>query len=295
MANQLISDNTKLEITLKWDQVASIYDQVLRQAAKHLKLDGFRKGKVPVHLAEKELDPARVVNRVLEKLAPTVFQEELTKHEGKYQIVSQPEVVPTSTHKGEDWHITIQFAQPPKIDLKGYKTVVKKAKKEAESELKKQADQAKKDTKEAKEMPQDQQDEFKLQKIMAALLESIKPQIAELLVRQEADHRLQHVMQSLQQVKMNIDDYLKHRNLDRQQFLVQIQAEALASLQSTFILQEIQKQEKLEVSDQERQEEATKNITNVELRDRYLKEDRLKAQLDRTILARKTRDFLLSQ
>ena len=133
----LIGKNTVLTLTIDKKTAAAAYKKTVAKLSKDLKTSGFRKGKVPVDVAEKMLGEDRIIQEALEVCVPDAYKA-LIEKEGK-QPLTYPEFNPISLKKGEDWTLEVHIAEKPVINLKGYKAVAKKALKTAETELKQQA------------------------------------------------------------------------------------------------------------------------------------------------------------
>lgn len=295
-----IAENTSFELVLPWSLVEPAYNQEVGHAASHLKMAGFRPGKVPASMAEKRVDQEHLVTHVLRKVAPALLEKKFAEEGSKYHPISQPSVHPLSTLKGADWKVKVSFAEPPVIKLGDYKKTVKAAKKASEKEvaeqekaLKEQSKKDKKDKKAPTELTDEQKKEVQLRFIFRDLVEGVKPAIPELLVREETEYRLQNFAQSLNQFKIELQDYLKRRGTTIEQIIAEFQAEALASLQLEFVLSEIGKTAKIEVSDADRKE-ALDAIKDEKLKAQYEKDQTYQNRLDNTIYRRKIIDHILS-
>lgn len=143
-----IAPNSHIHITLKWADVEPAYQKGVRRFAQTAKVDGFRKGKVPVEMVEKMIDQSALVEYVLQLVLPDTYAA-VVKAEDKHPI-SQPEIEPIEIEKGKDWKLTASFAEAPVINIDKYKDIVKKAKKAAQKDI---ADQEAELVKKAKEAP----------------------------------------------------------------------------------------------------------------------------------------------
>lgn len=294
--NPMIADNDSIELSIKWPEVDKAYKNILAQAAKGVKIDGFRKGKVPAGIAENKLDPEQLISKTLEKLVPPILQAEFAKLKDKFQPVSRPEVSPIKTNKGEDWQVKVNFAQKPKVNLSKYQTIVKQAKKLALEEIKKIEDLGSKDKKikkEVKKLTKDQIDDITLRIIFRELIKEIKPAIQEILVREETNYKLQDLAQQLHQIKMNIEDYLERRKIKFEEFAAQIQVEALTTLQLEFTINAISEAEKITVSDQEIKAEIAK-IKDENMKKAYQSNEYYQIKLKQNLIRKKTIAHLLS-
>ena len=309
----LIADNEKVTITLAWSELEPAYHRALVELAKNSKIEGFRQGKAPINVVEQRTSLDKLIEPTLKTVLPKKYLAAI--QQAKKQAITAPEYRVIKVAKDQDWVIDAYFCQAPAIDLKGYKQLVAKGRKAAQqfinkrnAELaktkrkpakteKKSAESAasKKATQEAtkQQLSADQEQEIYYQHILRELTMTIRPSIGELLLRRETQVEFDQFRQQLESYKMTVDDYLKQRQIDLNQLSNELAGTVLNRLQIDFILAAIARQEKLEISQQELDQELTK-VKDEKLRSEiknnqsYL--DNIKAQL----LRRKTLESLLS-
>lgn len=275
----IVTDNTKLKLKLVWSDIETEYNKVLKASAKGVKAQGFRKGKVPLKIAEEKIGKEKIVNKVLETLIPPIYDKLIATE--KRQPLTQPQINPISMEWGKDWELEVQIAEKPTIKLDGYKKSVKKGFKAALKQLKEQATakkkeiaQAKKDKKEApKEQTPEQtkakEREVKLHQIFKTLVEDIQPQIPELLLKDETKREIQRMAKELEKMGLSLDDYLARRGQKFEEMSSQIAAQVLGQLQLEFILREIEMVEKIEATDKDKKAELDK-----------IKDEKMKKQIE---------------
>ena len=83
---------TKIQLNIGADEtmLQDVKQQVLRHLAKHVKTQGFRQGKAPLSLVEKQLDPATLQTEFLDEAVNRLYVAALQQE--KVRPVSQPEV-----------------------------------------------------------------------------------------------------------------------------------------------------------------------------------------------------------
>lgn len=256
--SSLIADNTTITVTLAWKKVEEAYQKQLAKFAKNLKTDGFRKGKVPLTLAEKMIDQTKLIQATLEEVFPPAYGKAI--EEGKYNPLTQPDVQPKSLEKGQDWVVEAQFAQAPQVKVDGYKKIVDAAKKEADKSWKEQEKAKDETNSDAKATPTKEQSaeaerEHLLHTIFKALVSEFKPAIPELLIRDHTRQELQELEQQLKRVNATIDQFLQQRNQSFTDLTQELAAQTLGKLQLEFILRAIQDDLKVTVSDEQIKEE----------------------------------------
>lgn len=244
--DSLVAENSKLTLTIPWDKVKVEYDKSLRHIAQNLKADGFRKGKVPPAMAESMVDQNHILEHTLEHVLPPAYSE--TIKAAKKVPISQPHIEPVQMEKGKDWIFTVYFAEQPDVKLGDYTKAVSNAKKDADKEIAETIKNAKKDD---KPLTAHQKEDIQIKHIFKHLVESVKPKVPELLIRQEVNRELQRLSDQLQQLKLSADDFLKSRQMTLEQLRQEYAASALTTLQLEFILAAIAKESKTTVEDKE--------------------------------------------
>ncbi|HNS65652.1 MAG TPA: hypothetical protein PKJ26_04105, partial [Candidatus Woesebacteria bacterium] len=81
-----------------------------------------------------------------------------------------------------------------------------------------------------------------------------KPQLPELLVKQQTRRELERLVQELQSMKLTLDDFLSRNNQTFEQLSGNIAARAVGQLQLEFILQAISQQAEITVTEAEIEE-----------------------------------------
>jgi FKBP-type peptidyl-prolyl cis-trans isomerase (trigger factor) len=261
-----IVENSKITVKIPWAKVAPSYDKILKKAAQNVKTDGFRIGKVPLPIVEQMIDKSKLLEQVLDEVLPAAYREALV--DSKKIPISQPEIDPIAMEKGKDWEFNIFFAEKPEIVLGKYQDAVKKGLAEAAKEITEKEKELKTDPAKAKaankttqpsdekpaaptELTDAQKDDVKLKHIFKHLVDSVQPKVQEILVRQDANREIERLVQQLDQLKIDVNDYLKSRGMEAEQLRQEYMGIALSTLQLEFILAEIAKDQKITVSDQE--------------------------------------------
>ncbi len=110
-----------LTITVPSDRFATATKRAMNQASASLQLPGFRKGKVPQHIAKGYLDPAKLAQRAAELIVPEVYKEAVAQEaiepwaDPSFEVLDVP----------EDGTMTFKATVPlrPQITLGPYKAL----------------------------------------------------------------------------------------------------------------------------------------------------------------------------
>lgn len=104
----------KLSIRVPAERLAKEKATAARRLAQKVRLPGFRKGKVPAHVLEKQFGPA-VEQEMLEQVMNSAYKEAI-QQEGLVPI-SQAAIDNVHYHAGEDLTFDVQFEVRPDIEI----------------------------------------------------------------------------------------------------------------------------------------------------------------------------------
>lgn len=239
-----IAENTTLALTIPWSEVAPAYQTAISKTSKKLKIDGFREGHVPPKIAQEYLNPEALAEETARRVVPKHLPKLIET--AKIDLATQPEIQIKSANQEEAWQFDIVLAPKPNVEVNNYQKIVKKALKDGQKKWQESQKALKVEKKKAQ-----QENDFLLQTIYTQLVLELKPQIPELLIRQNAREELETLVRRLQEIKMTLDDYLRQIEQSFEDLSGQITARVLGQLQLAFILQAIAKQAKIDVTEVE--------------------------------------------
>ena len=245
-ANKLPKSTTEVLVDVPWSDIKIEYEAAFEILRQNLTVEGFRKGKAPKELAEKHLKKDDVYQELVRTLISRVYREIVEKE--KYSPVVSPKIDLVKAKENEDWQVKITIAEKPVVDLGDYKKVIT----EAKAELKKDAiwvpgkDQDPQDVKK-----QEEQKQKGLNLALDALLKNAKCDIPELIIEAEMENRLSRLVDDVQKVGLNMDSYLKSKNITIEDLRKQFTAEIENTYKLEFILAELADKENIIVGDEE--------------------------------------------
>ncbi|PLR38686.1 trigger factor [Chimaeribacter californicus] len=105
----------RLSITVPADVINQAVKKELINAAKNVRIDGFRKGKVPMNIVEQRYG-ASVRQDVLGDLMQRNFVDAIIKE--KINPAGAPNYVPGEYKEGEDFTFAVEFEVYPEVELK---------------------------------------------------------------------------------------------------------------------------------------------------------------------------------
>ncbi|MAT49803.1 MAG: trigger factor [Porticoccaceae bacterium] len=110
----------RMTIGVPADQVESEVTQRLEQAARTVRLDGFRKGKVPLKVVRQRFGKG-VRQEVLGEVMNQSFQEAVNQE--KLRPAGQPTIESMNDNPGQDFEFVATFEVYPEIELQDFSTI----------------------------------------------------------------------------------------------------------------------------------------------------------------------------
>lgn len=272
-----IKPSTKFTIELPKKEVQTSFNKHLKDAAKNIKADGFRKGKVPLKVARQMVNNQAILNKVIQEVLPKYYEEKIKKD--KLTPITYPEVNLKSDDIEKDLIVEIGIAQKEKIDLKNYQELIKKAKKAATKEL---------ENGEEKKKTEIKKDDFTLNFVLDNLKKEINPEVPELVLKNTMEDNFSKFNKQLEMVNLSIEDYLKKNNLSVDDFTNYLRNDAINKIQTDLIINQIIDEEKIKSDQKEVEEFMEKSKTK---KSQMTKDD--VAYLEYISQRRKAFDFIL--
>lgn len=214
------SDGTiELIFTLSWEAIQKAFEKEIQKAIDETEIDGFRKGKAPRNIVEPKLDKNKLYGQAVQSLLPDAYAEQLKTHNLK--PILYPKLTIKSGKEGEDWVFEALVCELPMVKLPNdYVDQIKAIKLE--------------------------KDQDKIAKILELLSSKAKIEIPEILTEEETNHRLAALIDNITKVGLTIEKYLESKKLTMEEFKAKFALEARQDLVVEFILDYIQKAQKIE-------------------------------------------------
>lgn len=254
------------------DEGRAARDQVVAKYAPTMNIQGFRPGKAPVGIVEKNLRTDKLAEETLSILATEGYNKAIIEH--KLSPITQPSVSipaakdvqsaeeslnvlwPKAVEEGIEIEI-LTFINP-EISLGKWEKAVEDAKEASVtietatsvSEAKSKAKKGKKDeaqaetTEEPKEKTPQELDQELEELILTALIAEGKIDLPDALIRGEADHLLMHHVDTIQRLGISYQDYLKSQQKTIEEVHNELTVEAEKNLRVRFLLSEIAKEKR---------------------------------------------------
>ncbi len=109
----------KVEIEIPAKDGVDAYNKAVKRYANYVNIPGFRKGKAPRNIIERNVGVDRIKNEALEILLPEVFRNVIS--ENKLDVISQPTVEKYEFEVGKDIKLSAKIELRPEVKLETYK------------------------------------------------------------------------------------------------------------------------------------------------------------------------------
>ncbi|OGK22268.1 hypothetical protein A3C98_00035 [Candidatus Roizmanbacteria bacterium RIFCSPHIGHO2_02_FULL_37_15] len=245
--NRLAKNTIEIVVDVPKNTIEEKYKTAFSNLLQNLQVQGFRKGKVPAKIAEKHIKKEKIYEELIRIYFPQIY-EDIIRKESLKPIIS-PKIELVNAKEMEDWQIKISVAEKPTITLGEYKDIVKKIKAEQKkSDIWTPGQQSLTDqTQQISEKEKARRQQELLNQILSAILKSVKCEISDLVIDEELNHRLSNLLTDIQKIGLNVDSYLKSKNLTQEQLKKQYKEEIEQTYKLEFILSELADKESIKV------------------------------------------------
>lgn len=269
------SGEISLTITIPAQKVKEDFAKIKEEALKEVSVPGFRKGKAPKKIAEKQLDEDKLTEALFNRLIPPAYAEAIEKE--KIRPIIPPQLKVLSFKKDADLVFEAKTAERPEVKLGTYKSALKELKgkvifgpdgKPLKGGAKATAAQ-----------------------VLEKLREITELKIPPILIEQEVRRMLSTLLDQTQTLGITVDQYLSSQGKTADQLRKEYRETAEKNLKDEFIISEIAKEEKIEVNSKEI-EEAIEATPDEKTREAF-SQDRGRAYIEDILRKRKTIEHLL--
>ena len=217
-----------LTITIPWADVAATYEKVVVEMVQKAELPGFRTGRAPRELVEKNLDKTKVYEEVLKTLIPTTYNAAITQQRVK-PIVS-PKIELKDATENKDWVFIAHTCEKPIVTIGDYKKAIQSAK----TKILKPGEEPKKPT---------------LDELLMTLYKNVTVTLPSLLIEHEVNRLLSELIDQTKKLGLTVEQYLASTQRTSETIKKEYEEQARRTLTLEFALEEIADKEGILVSD----------------------------------------------
>lgn len=226
-------------VVISKDEVKESFQKQLEKISQEAEIKGFRKGKAPLPIVEQNIDKKVIYEEVVKDLVAKGYEKALDQE--KINPITPPRVELVSAKDDSDWTFRYTTCTRPSVKLKNYKKAI--------SDLK--ASKKPKLIIPGKNEPSAEEQKPTLDELLRALLAETEVEISDLLVEDEANRQLAKLIDQLQKVGLNIDQYLSSKNTTAENLRSEYFNQSRDALKLEFILDEIANSEGVTVTEED--------------------------------------------
>ncbi len=215
----------------------------LKKLLKSVSVAGFRKGKAPSRLAEKQIDPQILEQKTLEELIRISYAEAIKEYSLKPIISPKIELIKADTKTG--WQIKFTSSELPEINFGDYKEQIRATNSKGGIWV-----PGKEKTKTDRESEKVERDK-KIQTAINVILNTSKLILPQVIIDQELASKLSGLVTELQKLGLTIDQYLASQQKTVDQLKKEYAEEIRANWKLELALNKIAEEEKISVSEEE--------------------------------------------
>lgn len=213
------------QLIISSSQVKKEYKTVLAKVAKNIEIKGFRKGKAPFDVVEKQISLSKVYEDIVQNLLPKIYSDLLTKH--KIKPIIKPQIVlknpPLTLDK--DWHFEAKTCQTPNITIRSYLTDLKKINKKKHQNPKNYN-----------------------QEILKLLSSKTKITVPQILIDTQIKERMTQLIDSASQTGLTIEQYLEAKKTNIKDYQQNLQKNLIDEWKINLSLEKIANRNKIKIS-----------------------------------------------
>ena len=218
-----------IEVSVPVEIVATHRQHSLTHLAEGVTIKGFRKGKAPLSLIEKNLDPQKITDHTLNHVLGEVVSACLKNHQ--LDPIGYPKVKINSVVTDKPWTFEIRFPIRPQIKLGEYKKLIKDT----------LTDTGLWTPGKDKTKPTEPSIDEKLSKVLDLLAKHYQFDVPQELIEEEVNHSLSRLLEQTQTLGISLEEYLKSLGKTGDQLKDGYQKSATEGLKLELILEEIAK------------------------------------------------------
>jgi len=226
--NRQTDGTIDITVTIPWTDVAKTYEKTVAEMVSKAELPGFRVGKAPRELVEKNLDKTKVYEEALKELIPASYNAAVT--EQKVKPIVSPKIELKDATENKDWVFIAHTCEKPAITVGDYKTAIGGIK----TKILKPGEEPKKPT---------------LDELLVTLYGTIKATLPPLLIEHEVNRLLSELIDQTKKLGLTVEQYLASTGRTGETIKKEYEEQAKRTLTLEFALEEIADSEGILVSD----------------------------------------------
>jgi len=251
---KLSGSQVELKIEVPAEEFQPFREKAVLEIAKNFEKEGFRKGKVPAEIVEKEAGEQNIMAEAGELCIRDNYVKAV--RENDINAIGQPKIEILKMAPGNPLEFKATVSVMPEIELPDYKKIVsgieRKEIKVTDSEIAK-----------LKEQKENREKERLREEILEKIGEAANIDIPDALLESEQARMLENLKNQVgQMLGITFEEYLNKVGKNESEVFDSLKPEAAKKVRNSLVLREIAKQEKLEATEEEIKAENEKILKN---------------------------------
>lgn len=247
---QLSKSQHELKIEIPASEFQGFIEKATLDLGQEIEVEGFRKGRAPREIIEKEVGQQRILQTAAEACVRENYLKAVA--EQKLEPLGQPEIEILKLAPHNPFEFKAKITLLPEIELSDYRKIASQIK---QREVK-VTDEEIARLKQEKERVEK---EKLRQEILEKIAQASQLETPAILIESEKKRMLENIKEQMpQMLGINFEDYLKKINKTEKELLDSFSTEAEKRVRNSLILREIGKREKIEVEEKELETEMAK-------------------------------------
>jgi len=271
----------ELEITIPASIVKTQYQLTLKEMGQDITVKGFRKGKAPDNLVEKQIGKDKIYDKLINKVVTIAYFSEIKKHNLK--PILNPQITPIAMPENQDWLVKATSCEMPEVKLGDYKAAIKGLKAKSTIWTPGKSGQPQADSKTPAIDDNQILDEF---------IQQAEVELPEPLIDEETNRLVADMVDQIKAAGLTVQQYLDSRQLTQESMRQSYREFAIKSLTLEFAIAKVAEQENIQ-ADQKAIDDLVKSAPDDATKQR-LKDPKEQNYLKLVIRKQKTIDFIKS-
>jgi FKBP-type peptidyl-prolyl cis-trans isomerase (trigger factor) len=230
-------NQVELTITIPSARVREAREEIVKEKAKDINLQGFRKGHAPESLVKDRISPEELNSGIINRLVGEAYSSAVKEHHLRPIISPKIELLQFAPEEDQDLVFKATTAERPPIELGDYKQAVKKA---GGGKI---LGPDGKPVKDSKGEP--------FNDLVKAVLEQAQTKIPQILVEEEVNRMLARLIDQTAKLGMTVEQYLQSQQKSVEDLKKEYAKQVQETIKTELVLDEIANKEGLSVSDAE--------------------------------------------
>lgn len=222
------SGNIQITFTIPYSQISQAQEKVVEEYAKEAEIPGFRKGNAPIEKVKEKIPASSLTEKALARILPEALSSAINENKIRPGVYPKFELI--KANQNEPWEVRAVTCELPSVILPDYAKLIREGIIKTPKEISK---------------------EEKEQKVVKVLLDSIKINIPKLLISEEVDARLSSLLQRIEKLGLSLEGYLGSIGKTPEKLRQEYEIQAKNTITIELILNEVIKEQKIDVSEKE--------------------------------------------